>query len=457
MTALSRPLIPKFEYQHAFFDARTRILILSDNPGASREVATSLRQLGFDILMTIFDGSKLTSLPVEAPNAILCHLTDYIDKAPDIAKVLRKHFSPRQLPVIGALSRPASNLSNSFDSTLLAPMHASQIANRVGSMIRLGRIEAEITRRMTTLQEDFNEAVELSDMSPERQFRVLFIGKADPSFMVIINALQHKGVEVVAAFTSFSAFDYLHERSFDAVIMNTIEQSEPALSISEAMRKNSKLYHVPTLFLIGDGFADAETAYQCGARDLISVNANPDEISGRILELANYHRIHEQMKTEMFSIIPEHCRDGSGTVFSYAFFERHLGRVISDAQKANETVTLLGLKLLPESVDGLTQDDLDVTYSESAAIIKDVLRMHDIISRQGDKFYMAFYDTDEHKTAGIRDRLKALLEDNAFSFLSDNSALLTLSCQSVIYPVQPTDNAEKALSALISELETSAV
>ena len=163
------------------------------------------------------------------------------------------------------------------------------------------------------------------------------------------------------------------------------------------------------------------------------------------------------MKTEMFSIIPEHCRDGSGTVFSYAFFERHLGRVISDAQKANETVTLLGLKLLPESVDGLTQDDLDVTYSESAAIIKDMLRMHDIISRQGDKFYMAFYDTDEHKTAGIRDRLKALLEDNAFSFLSDNSAPLTLSCQSVIYPVQPTDNAEKALSALISELETSAV
>jgi len=457
MTALSSPLIPKFEYQHASFDARTRILILSDNPGASREVATSLRTLGFDILLTIFDGRKLTSLPVDAPNAILCHLTDYIEKAPDIVKVLRKHYMPRQLPVIGAFSRPAMDISRGFDSTLLAPMHPSQIANRVGSMIRLGRIETEITRRLTTLREDFNEVVELSEISADRQFRVLFIGKADPAFMIIINALQNKGVEVVAAFTSFSAFDYLHERRFDAVIMNTLAHSEPALSISEAMRKNSKLYHVPTLFLVGDEFENAETAYQCGASDLINVNSNADEISGRILELANYHRIHEQMKTEMFSIIPDHCRDASGTVFSYAFFEKHLARVVSDAQKADEAVTLLGLKLTPESVADLTQDDLDMTYSESASIIKDMLRMQDIICRRDDEFYVAFYDTDESKTAGIRDRLRALLEDKAFSVLSDRSALLTLSCQSAIYPVKLSDSAEKSAAILSSELNTSAV
>ena len=89
-------------------------------------------------------------------------------------------------------------------------MHPSQIANRVNAMIRLGAMDAEITRRLETLREDFNQHPDIGDLSPDRKFRVLFIGKASPSFMVVINALQDKGVEVIAAFTSFSAFDYLH-------------------------------------------------------------------------------------------------------------------------------------------------------------------------------------------------------------------------------------------------------
>ena len=117
-------------------------------------------------------------------------------------------------------------------------------------MIRLGQMEREIVRRVDTLREDFNIDYELSDEALRNPFRILFIGKATPDFMVIINALQKKNVEVVAAFTSFSAFDFLHERAFDAVVMNALEQSEPALTISETMRRNAKLFHVPTLFLV---------------------------------------------------------------------------------------------------------------------------------------------------------------------------------------------------------------
>ena len=128
-------------------------------------------------------------------------------------------------------------------------MHASQIANRVNAMIRLGVMEAEIIRRQKTLLEDFGQTPELGDLSPDRKFRVLFIGKATPSFMVIVNAMQDKGVEVTAAFTSFSAFDYLHGEPFDAVVMNALEHSEPAFSISEAMRRNSKLYHLSLIHI----------------------------------------------------------------------------------------------------------------------------------------------------------------------------------------------------------------
>ena len=67
-------------------------------------------------------------------------------------------------------------------------------------MIRLGQMEHEIIRRVETLREDFNVEYTLCDEVLNNPFRILFIGKATPDFMIIINALQKKNVEVVAAF-----------------------------------------------------------------------------------------------------------------------------------------------------------------------------------------------------------------------------------------------------------------
>ncbi len=40
-----------------------------------------------------------------------------------------------------------------------------------------------------------------------------------PQFLALSNALLRNGAEVVGAFTAFTAFDYLHERPFDAVVL----------------------------------------------------------------------------------------------------------------------------------------------------------------------------------------------------------------------------------------------
>jgi len=205
---------------------KTRVLILSDHPTESKKVTKNLRELDFDVQLSLFDGKTLSAIPNEAPDAVLCHLTDYAEQGPKLAKVIQAHYNGLPIPIIGAMSRPSPNASEGFDSTLFAPMHASQIANRVNAMVRLGVMEREIKRRIETLRVDFGQTPNLENISPDRKFRVLFIGKASPSFMVIINALQDKGVNVIAAFTSFSAFDYLHGDPFDAVVMNALEQPE---------------------------------------------------------------------------------------------------------------------------------------------------------------------------------------------------------------------------------------
>ena len=44
--------------------------------------------------------------------------------------------------------------------------------------------------------------------------------------------MEETGAEVIAAFSSYSAFDYLHERSFDAVVLNASGKRDTAFTIS---------------------------------------------------------------------------------------------------------------------------------------------------------------------------------------------------------------------------------
>lgn len=435
---------------------KTRVLIVSDHPTESLAVAKSLRALDLDVQLSLFDGTILSSMPTAQPDAVLCHLTDFVDQGPKLAKVVRAHFSSRSIPLIGAMSRPSSINSSDFDSTIYAPMHPSQIANRVNAMIRLGVMEGEIERRLETLRKDFDQNLTVKDFTSERKFRVLFIGKASPSFMVVINALQDKGVEVIAAFTSFSAFDYLHGDPFDAVVMNALEHSEPAFSISEAIKRNSKLYHIPTLFLVdGQTFSDHDAAYQRGALDIIDKNSDTAEISGRILELANYHRIHEQMKSDFQELFIKLAGDLSGTAYSQKFMRGHLPRMLRDANRSSQPTTLIGLQLRPNSSGSVTDGALNSAYSQTAELLKNLVRMQDVVCRWSENiFLLAFYNTNLTEAKAILSRIKALLDYSVYGTGYDDHDALSMSADSSILEINRQNNStHNHLEILIGNLK----
>ncbi len=434
---------------------KTRVLIVSDNPTESLDVAKNLRRLDLDVQLAFFDGKTLSSIPTHAPDAVLCHLTAYAERGPHLAKVVKAHFSPISIPVIGAMSRPSKNASVEFDSTLFAPMHASQIANRVNGMIRLGVMESEITRRIATLSETFNRHPEIGDITPDRRFRILFIGKASPAFMIIINALQDKGVDVIAAFTSFSAFDYLHGEPFDAVVMNALEQTEPAFSISEAMRRNSKLFHTPTLFLTDkNNFTAHDAAYAKGARDIIEVDADAEEISGRILELANYHRIHEQLKSDMFTLTTDIARDPSGTAFSRPFIEGHLPRLLADSKAAGVPTTLMAIRLSPQAPHDIHQDYLTSAFKQIAGILGNLVRMQDVVCRwDADTFVLAFYNTNSVETHVILGRIEGLISSCCYDNSADAKGALTFNVESAVSEISDYQQSATAhLSTLVTSI-----
>ncbi|MBO6730858.1 MAG: hypothetical protein JJ910_14175, partial [Maricaulis sp.] len=132
-----------------------------------------------------------------------------------------------------------------IDAWLPEPALPAQIAARARSLFRLHTME-EIARRRAQVNALYADRPDIAPR-PEARSSVLYVGDASPRFMSLQHIMQADEVEVVAAFSSYSAFDYLHERSFDAVILNANGKADTAFTISSAMRRNARLYHTPVL------------------------------------------------------------------------------------------------------------------------------------------------------------------------------------------------------------------
>lgn len=431
------------------------VLIATDNMHESGFIGNTLSELGYDIQYCEFDGATLKGAPVVAPSAVLFVFSDYIEKTPSIVSALKSHFSHKDVPFIGALTREGNIDTSVFDSVIFPPAHITQIANRVSSIIRLGQMEREIIRRVDTLREDFDIDYTLSDDVLLNPFRILFIGKATPDFMVIINALQKKNVEVVAAFTSFSAFDYLHERTFDAVVMNALEQSEPALTISDTMRRNARLFHVPTLFLVkSETFQDHDLAYKKGARDILYSDADTQEISGRILELANYHRIHDQLKSEFSAIGGEKCTDAPSGVFNRVFFNAHMSRVCKIMKSTREPLSLLTIKVRPNAHFEVSEDKISDAISQVGTMLKNLVRMQDITARIDESTYAIAFPGQNHTSVSpVLKRISAIVDCAAFDSGSSENGAFTVSLDTALIDMMPHEDSETLIETAISELK----
>lgn len=404
------------------------ILIVTDNVERAADIKAQLINLKFRVNACMYDGKAKLDMPRDVPQIILIALTDYVEKAVSIAEEFKQHYEQPNLPIVGTFSRKADIDTSAFESVIYPPAHPKQIAIRVQSLVRLTLMEHEILRRTETLREHFGIHYELTEDALLKPFKVLFVGKPTPEFMIIINSLQEKEIEVVAAFTTFNAFDYLYETQFDAVVMNALEDLELPLTITSTMRRNAKLYHVPTLLLIDEEtFDQEEHAFEKGARDLIDANADIEEISGRILELANYHRIHSQLKHEFENLGGAACIDQSSGTFNDTFFQQHLKRVCHDLQRAEMPISLIAIKVWPNASYAVSSQEFSSACAQVGTMLRNLVRMQDIAARlENDVYLIAFPYETQQTIQPVTERISSIIDCAGFKTANENQGSFTV-------------------------------
>ena len=194
---------------------QARVLIVARDDSLAGPLAEGLDRLGWRTITARGPYAGIAALADLQIEAAIVDLTSGGPEARTLARRLKGACAPRKLPV-GAIGEPAADVQD-FDLILAPPLHPAQAVLRLENLVRMAVAEEEFELR----RETFGERGRLLEPVDEAALpiRVLAIGEPAPQFLALSNALTQAGAEVVGAFTAYTAFDYLHERPFDAVVL----------------------------------------------------------------------------------------------------------------------------------------------------------------------------------------------------------------------------------------------
>jgi two-component system cell cycle response regulator PopA len=336
---------------------------------------------------------------------------------------MRQTVAPRRLPILAIGPETASWAPGSAEITMTKPPHAAQAALRLEHLVRSAIAEEEVVLREATFAA---RGQPLPVPEPdEAPLRVLAAGKPDRYFLALSNALAERGCEVVAAPTPYTAFDYLHERPFDAAVLWGGEDHAPALSIASGMKRNTRLYHIPAvLYLRGAGEINLAELYNRGFADVAAADTPEEETAERVSALARAHRRHLAIRKALESARGSGLTDPATGLFTPPLFASHLARVAEGTRLRRRPLSIAVLRVADTGPVAEARKDgwLDRALPQIGAMVSRLIRTEDTAARLSpDVFALALPATRGPSARIAADRIAAVIGCTAFDAGPDRS------------------------------------
>ncbi len=357
--------------------------------------------------------ATLRDLPLEAAVVEADGLAD------DVVARLREAALPRRLPVIVIGADEAADA----DLTMSQTPHPAQAALRLEQLHRAAIAQEEFNLRQATFAA---RGVALkTDAGVESRPRILAAGAPDRRFLALSNALTERGVEVVAAPTPYTAFDYLHESAFDAAVLWGAEDHAPALSIASGMKRNTRLYHIPlVLYLRGTGEINLSELYNRGLADVATAETSEDETAERVLGLARTHRRDQAVRRALDGVRASGLMDPSTGLFTPELFAAHLAKLALGARARKRPLSACVLRVAEtEAVRHARAGGwLDRAMPQIGAMVSRLVRVEDTAARLAPEvFALALPATPGPAARLAAERIAAVIGCTAFDAGPDRS------------------------------------
>ena len=426
--------------------AHPRVLILARDDTLVGPLAEGLDRLGWRTITARGPYAAIAALADLHIEAAIIDTDGFGAESLALAKRLKASSGPRRLPVI-AIGDPNPEIdTHAFDLTLAPPLHSAQAALRLETLMRSAIAEEEFELRLETFA-DRGHRLDLPE-EPAGPLRVLAVGEPAPQFLALSNALSRSGAEVVGAFTAYTAFDYLHERPFDAVVLWAGDNDSEALSIAAGMRRNTRLYHIPTLlYLEARAFVTMNEVFHKGVSDVASPDTPEADTAKRVIELARTFRRENAIRKALEKARSSGLMDAATGLFTRDLFAAHLVRLTQAARARNRPLSICVLKVAekPELIPIRASGWLDRAIPQIGSMVGRLVRAEDTAARLGPEvFALALPASPLAAATAAADRIVAVIGCTAFE-AGDGRPPFVVDFDIGVAEVQEGESAARAL------------
>ena len=425
-----------------------RVLIMSENSPLLGPLTEGMERLGWAARITASEAEALQALLDRPIAAVILDLSasDHDGQTEAIARRLKAAVAPRQLPII-ALGTPDGLLETpALDLVLAPPLHPAQAVMHIEALVRSAIADEEFDLRQKTFAER-GKGLE-RPLDRKLPLRILAIGEPAPQFLALSNLLAKAGAEVVGAFTAYTAFDYLHEQNFDAVVMWGGTNATEALSIAGGMRRNTRLFHVPiTLCSAAADSVSATEAFNRGVSDLVTPDVSEQDKAQRILELARAYRRQTAIRTALDRGRASGLMDEATGLFTRELFAAHLLRLSQSAAQCKRSLSVCVLRIIDSSEvrQARAEGWMDRALPQIGSMIGRLVRAEDTAARIAPEvFALALPATALHEGRAAAERIAAVIACTAFDAGTDRPAFVAEFSLGVAQ-LEPGESAASAL------------
>ncbi len=344
-------------------------------------------------------------------------------RAAQLVRSLKAALGPRA-GLFMAWSNGEENFdASAFDGVLDAFATPGVLAARLGSSLRIAVMADEAKMRFRTLAR-FGGPAHPPIVNNTKVPRILIFGQPDPDLLQFSTILTQLGAETIAAFTSFTAFDYLHQSEFDGVVILARDDRVTALSFCAAMRRNARLFHMPCLILGSPDFDNPHEAIERGATDFAVAGDDDPAAADRLLNFVEEKRSREALNLAFAAARAPAAMEPTTGLFSPSFFLAHLESL---AHKARETDRPLSIALARLDMDASiavvhTRQGIERLIGQSGAMLSRLVRAEDVAARLDQTtFAVAFPGSDDEAAQTAAERIAAVMECTAFDVQADHT------------------------------------
>jgi two-component system cell cycle response regulator len=408
------------------------ILVVDDLLPNIRLLQAKLEKEYYTVSTAESGPEALEMISLELPDLILLDVMMPEMDGFEVCRRLKGDPRTSDIPVVmvTALSEVedrVQGLNAGADDFLTKPINDHALFARIRSLVRLKTMVDELKLRDQT-----GEQLGFSDESRQRindvsGANVLVIDDDIAEGQLIVEKLNESNIKAKLVDDAAEAVALTSTHGYELIILSSQLQSDDPMHLALHFRSQERTKAIPLLLLVEEDNTDLLVkSLDMGINDYVVTPLDRNEMIARVTIQVRRKKYQDALKDTQKQQLSLAITDGMTGLYNRRYFDIHLEKTLGKCLAEGKPLYLIVIDVdhFKDVNDTYGHQSGDQILIQLAKRMLASIRPTDLCARYGgEEFVVVLYDTVKEGAVNVAERLRAAVEDNAFTIPSGSGEL----------------------------------